>query len=93
MSDYVSFENCTLTHREIRENCYFLINQWKAEQKARFDRTYLRAQHMGIISYIDEHEVFLAISRASQRCEKCDARRMAACPMPHCKFRRMHIDP
>lgn len=30
----------------------------------------------------------LPISMAAERCELCDAVRMAACPMPHCRFRR-----
>lgn len=30
----------------------------------------------------------LPISLAAQRCELCDAVRMAACPMPHCRYRR-----
>ncbi len=32
----------------------------------------------------------LPISAAGQRCEICDAARMAACPMPHCRWRREH---
>ena len=32
----------------------------------------------------------LPISMADQRCEVCDAARMAACPMPHCRWRREH---
>ena len=30
----------------------------------------------------------LPLSMASQRCELCDADRMAACPIPHCRWRR-----
>jgi len=30
----------------------------------------------------------LPISSAEQRCEICDASRMAACPVPHCRWRR-----
>src|SRR5450830_1273011 len=30
----------------------------------------------------------LPISMAGQRCEICDAARMAACPIPHCRWRR-----
>ena len=30
----------------------------------------------------------LPISTASQRCEVCDAERMATCPLPHCRWRR-----
>jgi len=26
------------------------------------------------------------------RCEICDAARMASCPLPHCRWRREHID-
>lgn len=34
-------------------------------------------------------EVFdLPISMAAQRCELCDAERMATCPLPHCRWRR-----
>lgn len=32
----------------------------------------------------------LPIGMADQRCEVCDAARMAACPMPHCRWRREH---
>lgn len=32
----------------------------------------------------------LPISMAAQRCELCDAERMAKCPMPHCRWRREH---
>jgi len=32
----------------------------------------------------------LPISAAEQRCEVCDAARMATCPMPHCRWRREH---
>ena len=32
----------------------------------------------------------LPVSAADQRCEICDAARMAACPMPHCRWRREH---
>ncbi len=32
----------------------------------------------------------LPVSTAAQRCEICDAARMAACPMPHCRWRREH---
>ncbi len=32
----------------------------------------------------------LPISAASQRCEICDAARMASCPLPHCRWRREH---
>ncbi len=36
-------------------------------------------------------EVFdLPISSAAQRCELCDAERMATCPLPHCRWRREH---
>src|SRR5665647_2104734 len=34
----------------------------------------------------------LPISMAGQRCEICDAARMAACPIPHCRWRREHAD-
>jgi hypothetical protein len=34
----------------------------------------------------------LPISMASQRCELCDAARMASCPMPHCRWRREHSE-
>ena len=34
----------------------------------------------------------LPVSSAAQRCEICDAARMAACPMPHCRWRREHAD-
>jgi hypothetical protein len=34
----------------------------------------------------------LPISMAAQRCEICDAARMASCPMPHCRWRREHAD-
>ncbi len=34
----------------------------------------------------------LPISAAAQRCELCDAARMASCPMPHCRWRREHAD-
>jgi hypothetical protein len=30
----------------------------------------------------------LPISLAAERCELCDATRMASCPMPHCRWRR-----
>lgn len=30
----------------------------------------------------------LPISMAAERCELCDAVRMAACPLPHCRYRR-----
>ncbi len=30
----------------------------------------------------------LPVSMAAERCEICDALRMATCPMPHCRFRR-----
>jgi len=30
----------------------------------------------------------LPISLAAERCELCDAVRMAACPLPHCRYRR-----
>jgi hypothetical protein len=30
----------------------------------------------------------LPISMAAQRCELCDAERMATCPIPHCRWRR-----
>lgn len=30
----------------------------------------------------------LPLSMAAQRCELCDAERMAACPLPHCRWRR-----
>lgn len=30
----------------------------------------------------------LPVSMATERCELCDAVRMAACPMPHCRWRR-----
>ena len=93
MSDYVSFENHILTKREREENCLFLIDQWRLAQNAKLDRTLLRAHRMGLEGNLINPTILTAISRASQRCEKCDARRMAACPMPHCKFRRMHIDP
>jgi len=32
------------------------------------------------------------ITTSPFRCEICDAARMAACPMPHCKWRRMHAE-
>jgi len=32
----------------------------------------------------------LPVSWAAQRCELCDAARMASCPMPHCRWRRSH---
>lgn len=32
----------------------------------------------------------LPISAAAQRCEICDAARMASCPLPHCRWRRDH---
>ncbi len=32
------------------------------------------------------------VSMADQRCEVCDAARMAACPMPHCRWRREHAE-
>jgi len=32
----------------------------------------------------------LPISMAAQRCEVCDAERMASCPLPHCRWRREH---
>jgi hypothetical protein len=32
----------------------------------------------------------LPVSMADQRCEVCDAARMASCPMPHCRWRRDH---
>jgi hypothetical protein len=32
----------------------------------------------------------LPVSWATQRCELCDAARMASCPMPHCRWRRSH---
>ena len=28
---------------------------------------------------------------ADQRCEICDAARMAGCPTPHCRFRRVLV--
>jgi hypothetical protein len=34
----------------------------------------------------------LPIGMAAQRCEICDAARMAACPMPHCRWRREHTE-
>ena len=34
----------------------------------------------------------LPISMAAQRCEICDAARMASCPMPHCRWRREHAE-
>lgn len=34
----------------------------------------------------------LPVSMAAQRCEICDAARMAACPLPHCRWRREHAD-
>ena len=34
----------------------------------------------------------LPISTAGQRCELCDAARMASCPMPHCRWRRDHLE-
>jgi len=34
----------------------------------------------------------LPISTAAQRCEVCDAARMASCPMPHCRWRRDHAE-
>jgi hypothetical protein len=34
----------------------------------------------------------LPVSMADQRCEVCDAARMAACPMPHCRWRREHAE-
>ena len=34
----------------------------------------------------------LSVSMAAQRCEICDAARMAACPMPHCRWRREHAE-
>ena len=30
----------------------------------------------------------LPISLAAERCELCDAARMATCPLPHCRWRR-----
>lgn len=33
----------------------------------------------------------LPLSGAAQRCEVCDRRRMASCPMPHCRFRRVTL--
>ena len=82
-----------LSNREINENVRFLLQQWEAAQRAKSDRTYLRAAYMGLNSRIDDPFLFLAISRAEQHCEKCDARRMASCPLPHCCFRRQHIEP
>ena len=39
----------------------------------------------------DDGEAFdLPVSWAAQRCELCDATRMAGCPMPHCRWRRSH---
>ena len=32
----------------------------------------------------------LPVSAADTRCEVCDATRMAACPIPHCRWRREH---
>jgi len=32
----------------------------------------------------------LPISAAAERCEICDATRMASCPLPHCRWRREH---
>ncbi|HSL95479.1 MAG TPA: hypothetical protein VLA35_06145 [Thermoleophilia bacterium] len=32
----------------------------------------------------------LPVSWAAQRCELCDAARMASCPVPHCRWRRSH---
>jgi len=32
----------------------------------------------------------LPVSTAAQRCEICDAARMASCAMPHCRWRREH---
>lgn len=81
-----------LTNREINENIRFLKMQWEAAQQAKNDRTYLRATHMGLSSRTDDPMLFLAISRAEQHCEKCDARRMASCAIPHCHFRRQHLD-
>jgi len=34
----------------------------------------------------------LPISAADQRCEICDAARMASCAMPHCRWRREHAE-
>lgn len=31
----------------------------------------------------------LPLAGAAQRCEICDRQRMAACPMPHCRYRRV----
>ncbi len=32
----------------------------------------------------------LPVGAADTRCEVCDAARMAACPIPHCRWRREH---
>jgi hypothetical protein len=34
----------------------------------------------------------LPVSMAAQRCEICEAQRMASCPMPHCRWRREHAE-
>jgi hypothetical protein len=32
------------------------------------------------------------IAKSGLKCETCDATRMASCSLPHCSFRRQHVD-
>lgn len=60
-----------------------------ADMKA-FSRASHAVTRVGHVPDIVFNEYIL--HNSAIRCELCDATRMAACPVPHCRWRRQHVD-